>query len=330
MNLENATATDIAETAFAGLNSNCLVYLPSEAPEDIHNGIYGGTAPCITLSDGNDFHCPKGFKAKYISYDRDPKVWATTTSYGWQTIVLPFDVTGYKTEKYDSSKLESGEIMPITENNPGHFWLRELVIPEKDAVDNTVCFVSTKEGKMKGNTPYILSFPGEGYAASLQDEVPITFYASNEEEGCAVYKSENLSIGESTTHSLHGVYQSQTITNGWTLNGNEFEKVESVTIIAPFYAYVSSNNPRYAAFPQLFISNKLPTALDEQEETSAGLQVLTTPEGIVIVSSAPGKAAIRNAMGIVVSYLTLEAGSNPVSNLPTGVYFIEGQKFFVQ
>ncbi len=317
----------LTSTHFAGLSPNCLVYLPLNGPKGVRNGIYGGAAEKITLTDGEDFYCPKEFKADYISYTRTPKVYASTTSNGWQTIVLPFDATDYETEiGFEGDK----KIFPVTTDPEagGNFWLRSLVTAEK----GVVTFESTADGTLKANTPYIISFPGAEFNAnSLQDEGAITFTASN----CSIPATNNLTT-DGDSHSLIGVYQKQAITQGWILNdvnkGAQFDEVTGSTLIEPFYAYFRTNKlpEGESSFPQLLISNKLPTALDEQEETSAGLQVLTTPEGIVIVSSAPGKAAIRNAMGIVVSYLTLEAGSNPVSNLPTGVYFIEGQKFFVQ
>ncbi len=313
-----------------GANPNCLVYLPSTVDpsdkEDIDalgvNVIYGDVAPRITLTDGADFYCPAPFTADAISYTRTPKVYASTLFNGWQTIVLPFEVTDYETKT-------GGEIKPIKTSGTGHFWLRE-----QSASDNTTLyFTSTANGIMEANKPYIISFPGDAFDASLQGEGAVTFSASNK----MVHKSVDLSK-EKGGFFFTGVYQNQTI-DGWILktemasNGGAFEQVTGATV-APFYAYISEdiNNPipGFTAPQQLLISNKLPTALDELEEASATLQVLTTPEGIVIIASAPGKAAIKNAMGIVVSYLTLEAGSNPVSHLPTGVYFIEGQKFFVQ
>ncbi len=307
-------------------NPNCLVYLPEGATDQKaiqalstaaakKNFIFGGTAAEITLVDGKNFNCPIPFIAEKISYTRTPEVWAGKESNGWQTIVLPFTVTDYKTTK--------AGITPISKTDEeGHFWLHELITT--DAERNTVYFQTTGDGIMNANEPYLISFPGNDYElATLEKEAPIIFSATNAE---VPITPENLSIEEGNC-SLYRVYQSQTV-DGYVLeNGTSFELKENATV-APFYAYISKNGE--SAFPHLLISTKLPTALDEQQETSATLQVLTTPEGIVILASAPGKAAIKNAMGIVVSYLTLEAGSNPVGNLPTGVYFIEGQKFFVQ
>ncbi len=119
------------------------------------------------------------FTAEKITYTRTPKVYASTTSNGWQTIVLPFDAMYYETKI-------GGEIYPVTTTDTGgHFWLRE-----QSASDNTTLyFTSTANGVMDANTPYIISFPGAAFAAFLQDEGAVIFSAIE----AIVHKTENLS-----------------------------------------------------------------------------------------------------------------------------------------
>ena len=82
-------------------NPNFLLYVSDEkyASHTVKNVVVNGVAENIELTDaanGNDFYCPKAFKARSIVYSHNYQMeTGIGDSRGWETIVLPFDVQKY-------------------------------------------------------------------------------------------------------------------------------------------------------------------------------------------------------------------------------------------
>ncbi len=315
------TATYI-NRAIDDINSNCLVYLPASLAGVTHvNTVYGGVAPKIVLNEGQNFQCPIAFTATEISYTRKPGTWADGTI-GWETIILPFEVasTGYRASL-------SGSIRPVTSTKNGHFWLRTLA----GSTDGMVHFQSTANGKMEANTPYIIAFPGDAFGVnnSMQGE-SVTYRAENV---TVPITPDDLSVG-STHYTYTGLY-SIGKASGWMLNaeGSNFLKQDNYGM-KPFRAYLTGGAITSASpAMQVLISGSAPTSLEPiGADAGSGdeLQILSTPEGVTIFVETPIDVTLRNAAGISVSHLKLQAGSNILSDLPAGVYFIGRQKFIVE
>ena len=134
-------------------NPNCLyIFKNTDAiPAELTNVIqFNGTsytAPSITLTDGYDFESPVDFTATNIEFTYNNDRWADGKK-GWNTIILPFDVTqvtanGTPINWFQSSS-EKGK----------NFWLKEF---SSDGA-SSVSFNFTSS--MKANTPYIIALPG--------------------------------------------------------------------------------------------------------------------------------------------------------------------------
>lgn len=165
-----------AEAPFKAIlsNPNALVYVKNEkyvAWAD-QNAIVDGTAKNITLTDGtggNDFYCPKAFKARQISYTHNYTMeTGITESKGWETIALPFDV---QTVTHSTA----GRLLPFrkwtSESEARPFWLYEL----------TAAGYQESDG-IKANTPYLISMPNNSlYLKDYRIAGKVTFGAQDVE-----------------------------------------------------------------------------------------------------------------------------------------------------
>ena len=155
-------------------NPNALVYLKNEkyvAWAD-QNAIVDGIAKRITLTDGtkgNDFYCPKAFKAQQISYTHNYSMeTGITESKGWETIALPFDVQTI-------SHANVGIIQPFktwsSESETKPFWLYELTASGYQEAE-----------AIKANTPYLISMPNNSlYMKDYRIVGKLTFGAKDVE-----------------------------------------------------------------------------------------------------------------------------------------------------
>lgn len=152
-----ALSVDLCGTGITTVNKNsnpnCLYILKTTdaVPAGLTNVIqFNGTsytAANITLTDGYDFESPVDFTATNIefTYNNDR---SADGSNGWNTIILPFDVTQVTANgtpiNWFTSSSEKGK----------NFWLKEF---SSDGA-SSVGFNFTSS--MKANTPYIIALPG--------------------------------------------------------------------------------------------------------------------------------------------------------------------------
>ena len=137
-------------------NPNLLCYVVDEAyaPDHIGNVIIDGQAKDIKLKDTEDFgfHCPLSFTTKEVSYTHEYNQQTTSgICNGWDTLVLPFDVT----EVWHETQ---GRIYPfgsLTDDDVADgfkpFWLYEYTEDGR--------FVEASS--IHANVPYIISMPNE-------------------------------------------------------------------------------------------------------------------------------------------------------------------------
>ncbi len=184
---------------------------------------------------------------------------------------------------------------------------------------------------MQANVPHIAAFPGDAFGInnSLQGE-SITFRAAN----CTIAATPDEVSSSSPYYKFNGAYASGN-TEGWVLNsaGGSFLKQDNVSM-TPFHAYLSSERIIGASNPKtLIISGNAPTSLNEsdaEKEDYNKFQIVSTTEGVTIIAKNSEEVTIYNIMGVAISRLKLDAGSNLISDLPCGTYFINEQKFIVQ
>ena len=231
------------EVVFTGKvnNPNLLFYVKDKkyAPNDIKNVVVNGEAEDIVLQDaesGNNFYCPKTFTAKRISYVHNYSMKSGfKTCQGWETIVLPFDVTtilsATGTEIVPYSAWQQG-------SNSRPFWLYSMNGNGWKA-----------ESSIKANTPYIISMPNnEEYDTSYNLTGEIQFTSSN----VKVLPSDNLSASKCGNKQLVPNYQNKVasqdiyalnVNSQWNTNtateteGSAF--IRSLRQVRPFEAYMA-------------------------------------------------------------------------------------------
>ena len=144
------TGTNV--TTVSGGAANCL-FISDKTLSGATNivkcnaGTY--TAANISLTDGNDFYSPVDFTATNIEFTYANDRWADSKN-GWNTIMLPFDVTKVTANGTTIDWFHSGS------DTGKQFWLKKFTGDDTSAPK--VYFDYTDE--MKANTPYIIALPG--------------------------------------------------------------------------------------------------------------------------------------------------------------------------
>lgn len=110
------------------------------------------SAESITLTDGSPFYSPVDFTATNIEFTYNNTKQADGTN-GWNSLVLPFDVTSVTANGEAIDWFHSGT------DSGKHFWVKQFVSDES----NQVYFDYADE--MKANTPYIIALPGDAWGA---------------------------------------------------------------------------------------------------------------------------------------------------------------------
>ena len=222
-------------------NPNLLLYVKAAqyAPSKIQNVVVNGQAENIVLKEasaGNDFYCPKAFTAQRISYEHS---YSMTTGYqtcqGWETLVLPFDVSMIISKK-------GIELVPYVawqdDSSMRPFWLYQLTTQGWKATD-----------AIRANTPYIISMPNnEVYHSSYNVADNIQFIGNNVE----VKASDKLTIGQYGNKRFVANYQNMAVnsdiyvlnvSNDWSQNtvteveGSAF--IRALRQVHPFEAYLT-------------------------------------------------------------------------------------------
>ena len=233
-----------AEAEFNGSvsNPNLLLYVKAAqyASSSITNVIVDNMAENIILSDaasGNNFYCPQSFTAKNITYEHNySMISGYNTCQGWETLVLPFDVT--KIVRQGDT-----ELVPYQAWTQGSsqrpFWLYSLTELGWKA-----------ESSIIANTPYIISMPNnENYNPIYNVSGNIQFVGSDVQ----VKATDNLTSGRNGNKKLVPNYQYQDAGNGiWALNVNNLWSkntdtavegsafIQSLRPVHPFEAYLSA------------------------------------------------------------------------------------------
>lgn len=205
----NTTVTAVIPNA----NPNCLYLLDTDAtvPNGITTNIVkGNTAEHITLTDGYDFYTPIYFKAADVSYTRTFTRTSFGSDNGWNTIMLPFDVSSVTVEGTTKDWFHHRN------DSKGLFWVKTFI------GDNASQVSYEYATAMTANTPYIIGVP-EDIAGK-----PMTFHGTD----CILMVETSAEVPGSS-YSFTGTTVKQTV-DGYTLNdaGNQF--VAGTSSVSPF------------------------------------------------------------------------------------------------
>ena len=204
------------ETVPAGLESANIIRF------DAVNNVY--TADNITLTDNSPFHAPVDFTADKVAFNYHFTTAADGTN-GWNTIMLPFDVTRVTADNEDIGWFTSST------DEHKQFWLKEFT---SDAAA-TVNFDYVSGTTMKANTPYIVAFPGSRWGTDWDlSGKTIQFIGEN----CTVYKAGTTSTKTGGNFRFLGSTVQDNTENIYCINddGNRFE-LRTTGGSAPFRAY---------------------------------------------------------------------------------------------
>ena len=203
----NTLAVDLTGTGIttvtSSTNPNCLYITDAATLSGATNIIKKSgstyTATNITLTDGNDFYSPIDFTATNIEFTYNNDRWADGTN-GWNTIILPFDVTSVTANGTAIDWFHSDS------DTDKQFWLKKFV--SDDVTGKKVFFDFTDE--MKANTPYIIALPGNhwGTSYSLSGKA-IKFIGSGEVKKSApavVTGSNYRFVGNTKAVSTENIY----------------------------------------------------------------------------------------------------------------------------
>ena len=290
-------------------NPNFLLYVSDEkyASRSVKNVVVNSVAESIELTDaanGNDFYCPRAFKAKSIVYSHNYQMeTGIGDSRGWETIVLPFDVQKY-------THATKGELESFTTWSKGSskkpFWLFELTADGYKDVAG-----------IKANTPYIISMPNNiQYEQQYQIPGVVTFSASNVE----VQKSDNLKSVSYQGRSFVPTYANKSDDNYLTLNVNNYyvtnpskdiagsKFIRGLRAVHPFEAYMTTtDNTR-----SIDVMDGLTTAI----------------RGIQMVKDEASTIKVYDTRGVLLKTAT---GMDDVRNgLKAGVYIVNGKKMIIK
>jgi hypothetical protein len=146
-------------------------------------------------------------------------------SKGWNTIMLPYDVTLVKADEAIIDWFHSGS------DTGKQFWVKQFVSDEPDVVNFDFA------DEMKANTPYIIAFPGNHWGSEYDvSGKTLKFIGQN----VTVHKSGEASPVAGSYYSFIGDTKSVGIEDIYCLNldGNKFDLDNSS---APFRAYFKAN-----------------------------------------------------------------------------------------
>ena len=290
-------------------NPNFLLYVSDEkyASHTVKNVVVNGVAENIELTDaanGNDFYCPKAFKAKSIIYSHNYQMeTGLGESKGWETIVLPFDVQKY-------THATKGELESFTTwlngTNKKPFWLFELTASGYKDVAG-----------IKANTPYIISMPNnQQYEQQYQIPGVVTFSASDVE----VQKSDNLkpvsyqgrSFVPNYTNQNNADFLALNVSNNYVTNpgkdisGSKF--VRGLRAVHPFEAYMTTtDNTR---------------SIDVMEGMTTAIR------GIQMVKDESSTIKVYDTRGVLLK--TATSTDDVKKGLKVGVYIVNGKKMIIK
>lgn len=257
----NTNNSDIPQGIFGTEENNAIIYAPQGVDSDRdHNVVIDGVAEKIILKDGYPLEIPEAFEADYIYYVRDfTKATKTGHSYGWESIVLPYDVQHFVHQS-------KGNLAPFgsegTTKRP--FWLGQFA--------NNGVFSLT--GEMKANVPYVIAMPND----SIYDENyilrgKVAFISYN----TTVYPTDEAESIESSRATMHGSYEFMESPDYYAVNDDIFDGYMPGAVfgsgltVKPFYAYMNVHDKEWEANKRVFIINVNDNDNDDDNDNVNGI-----------------------------------------------------------
>ncbi|MCM1313711.1 MAG: hypothetical protein NC206_11360 [Bacteroides sp.] len=307
---------------------NLIVYVPiGTACSYTGNVVRGIQASNIVLTDKKPLMIPTAFKAKSVSYTRSfSKPTTPGVAGGWETIVLPFDVTSIVSET-------RGALAPFNSGDSGvhPFWLAEQT-------GSGFSYTTS----MKANHPYIISMPNsEEYAEEFNIRGNVTFSAADETGSVTVSATSTEDMAKGPNFELVPTYTTVAKSNTvYAINNEEYNNMEPGAVfvrngrdIYPFEAY-ARNLSNVVSSPLYYsIGGNMGEANGIERlyrKTFDGLEAYSLDGVLYIRSPRIQTLGLYSADGRLVRLMNLQEGISTEYGLPAGIYFIGKQKVAVR
>lgn len=285
------------------------------------------------------YEIPKAFKAKKATYSRRfTQTSGVGEAAGWETIVLPFDAekfiyTGYSYDSGENIPLApfGSEALQIEGTRP--FWLYEMTTEGPKAAMT-----------IEAHKPYLICMPNNNkYPNSSNISGNVNFIGEDETNGVLISETEGkLQTAKGKDYNLVPTYQTvQQNESVYQLNiGNWYDEYKPGSVfvknggsIQPFYAYATpaSNQAAQAPFFSISFGDGGITGLEEELLMAPDKAVkATSNNGILSIESNKSRIInLYDAAGRTIRTLELQEGTNTVTDLEDGIYFLEGQKVLI-
>lgn len=323
---------EIKSSFFADVQPcNCLFYVSQGTvlPETWNDNIVReNVAEQVVLNTAYSCYVARELKAKHITYTRDFTLPTKKgTAAGWTSIALPFTVQEFTHES-------KGKLNPfgVTEAGSKPFWLRELTA---DGFKNVAV--------LEANKPYIIAMPNNSdeYEEQYNISGSVLFEAADEAGVMIPATPSVMPTGENALYKLVPTLRSVPKTNRvYALSKEEYGNFPAGSLfvsylrdVDPFEAYVITKESVTNAplFYSIGGEGGEITGLEEiMKKEDESLKVYTVGNVLYIDSDRDRNISIYDVTGRIVRVVEVCEGSNTVTGLSSGFYFLEGKKIAIK
>ncbi len=321
VSLEGLTLKNIT----ANSNPNTLYFIGEgeAAPAGLEgrNVVIGTQASTIALEDGYDFYTPQTFTASEISYERTfTQGHNNKVRSGWSTIVLPFQPTKV-TNQTDGKQIDW---FRSSADSGKQFWLCDFA--EEDG--QAVFFRNAPE--MQANVPYLVAVPDNAWGAKWNlVGKKIVWTATNatvKPDAIAYTSGQNMVFaGSSYKQQLRGIL-------GINADGSQFSTSGAQSVDA-FHAYFKAigETPYYSKTLDIAILNDETNGIEAYPQSiSEGSRAVATAiydlSGRRVATLRSSDVETLRSSGVE----TLRSSGVSTSQLPKGIYIINGKKVVIK
>lgn len=336
-------ATGFDETAFEGVNPNCLIILgegvavpattagnylttrvgeipdvDEEGQTTTRQGRIYESAGDISLRPGYPFATANRFSmidGNTISYVAE----VSSTANGWNSLVIPFNV----------DKVTSGSTELVAKTSPEQ---------DSEETDYMVASLDVENNRLaltKGigaNVPYLIKQTNNNATREITftaadvtvEPTPETVAVNGADYSLAATFSSRQLPGE-TTYVLNADGNAFELVSEEVVLDAEGNEEPAVTSVNPWEVYAVSDKGQ-GRIEIAVAGDDTTTGISNIDATTEGVSVTTDGGNLVIYSDKAVDAAVYYVDGRLVGTITLNPGRNVITELPRGIYIVAGHK----
>jgi hypothetical protein len=303
LDVNNFTYSEIiAESDVNGLQSATITGVSSKSELQGVSEKFGASSTTevdvylssnVTLTDKNNFNCPKLLNVtnNLVTYTRQ-----AYRDGGWETLMLPFDVTSTLPSDFEFQELDTGE-------------------------DNSSVIHFRSVSSLSANTPYVMRYTG----ATNSEKIEVSF------SGTAV--QTNISAS-SNSHKFTGVFTNSVISDysgyniyGMNTAGTQFVKINTPnTDLYAYRAFLKVSTGASAPAYKVLLGGTSGIEASKIEHFS----VIGGMGAIKVKSLLAQNISIYTVDAKLVRTVYVNEGETIISNLLPGIYIVNNLKVIVK